>query len=532
MASFTGKIGTPSNGFTLKVNYTYTQDSEKTTITSISGAVKRNDSSFTPYNTTKNAVLTVKRLDDTNSWITAKTLKSTSSYSISSDSYYTWVSGSNIEIPHKTDGTQKLRLTFEVDGKLSNYYPKGSITSDITLPTIEMHEAPSDIEYTITEINPLLVSAGVPSDTFVNGLSIKRFNVTNYNLYDDATLSVFKYYERTFNLLSYTENPFVVDYLNTYQMYPLEAEDGTKTIQYSIGVEDSLGYRGWNNRLNNPYIPYFKPIFSSTTKAKRNGQTTGNVLLNVQGSFYNALIGNITNNIASIQYKIWNKEEDEPSDTNYITIPSNLITINGNAFSVSNCEIGLESTISSYNFDYEQSYEVKVKVVDLFEQDAEILTGGVPVGEATWTEYKDRVDFKKITVQGKELSSTDVQLNGESIVTDGVANISKTVSMSVSTKTLKSGFSTTATTVDFTEYIGVYIRVLPSSGAAYVPLFIPANLITTTATSYQGADESNWVSLSLQKSGTDIIILGKGRSSTSGNYAVYGVKLNGTIEVL
>lgn len=63
--SFNGDIGTPSKGFNLKIDVTYSQDiaTNKTTITSAKGYVKRNNSTYYPYNTTSSAVFTVKNTD-------------------------------------------------------------------------------------------------------------------------------------------------------------------------------------------------------------------------------------------------------------------------------------------------------------------------------------------------------------------------------------------------------------------------------------------------------------------------------------
>lgn len=141
MASFSGNIGTPADGFTLKVEYSYTQSiaNNNSVIDSIKGYCKKNNSSYYPYNTSKIATIKIERLDDSNNWVTVKTLSNTDRYSfdgVSTSTYLEFVSGSNITIPHKTNGEQQLRITFEVDGKLSSYYPKGSISSSPKLTTI------------------------------------------------------------------------------------------------------------------------------------------------------------------------------------------------------------------------------------------------------------------------------------------------------------------------------------------------------------------------------------------------------------
>ena len=126
-----------------------------------------------------------------------------------------------------------------------------------------------------------------------------------------------------------------------------------------------------------------------------------------------------------------------------------------------------------------------------------------------------------------------IQKNGSTVAsftanaTSGVtANIGVPTGISISTTSLKgNSYSTSATTVAFSGYIAVYCIVRPTSSSAWVPLFIPANLITTTATEYQGADEGNYVKFKLQKSGSNIVITGTGRSG-SGTFQVYGVKLS------
>lgn len=141
MASFNGNIGTPSGGFNLKVEYSYTQDkvNNKSIISSIKGYCKKNNSSYYPYNSSKVATIKLERLNDSGSWVTVTTLSDSSSYSfngVNTSTYLTFVSGSNISIPHKSDGKQQLRITFNVDGKLSSYYPVGSISQTDTLTTI------------------------------------------------------------------------------------------------------------------------------------------------------------------------------------------------------------------------------------------------------------------------------------------------------------------------------------------------------------------------------------------------------------
>ena len=64
----------------------------------------------------------------------------------------TLVSGSNIVIPHKSDGSQKIWIQLTVDGKLSNYYPYGTVSDYFELPTIPRATTPT--------LNPSTVEVG------------------------------------------------------------------------------------------------------------------------------------------------------------------------------------------------------------------------------------------------------------------------------------------------------------------------------------------------------------------------------------
>lgn len=138
MASFNGNIPTPENQFNLLVEYSYTQSvgSNKTTITSITGYVKRNNANAYPYNTQKSATITIERQNEEDKWVVVDTISDSSGYNLGSDGYKTFVSGSDISISHKNNGKQKIRITFEVDGKLSTYYPIGSVSQTISLEDI------------------------------------------------------------------------------------------------------------------------------------------------------------------------------------------------------------------------------------------------------------------------------------------------------------------------------------------------------------------------------------------------------------
>lgn len=125
---FSGNIPTPSNGFNLKVEYSYYQPlGENYTEVTAKGYVKRNNSAYHPYNTTSSVTLNIGG--------NAKT--TTNAYSINVDNYVHLITHT-ARIQHEADGTKNINITFEVDGKLSNWYPKGSISQDLALPQIRL----------------------------------------------------------------------------------------------------------------------------------------------------------------------------------------------------------------------------------------------------------------------------------------------------------------------------------------------------------------------------------------------------------
>lgn len=133
--SFNGDIGTPSKGFNLKIDVTYTQNisTNQTTITSVQGYVKRNDSSYYPYNSTSSAVFTVKSTSGTQLYSATKNPK----YDLGSNGYKKVLDISpDAEISHESDGKKSIVISFSFNGKLSSYYPNGSISKTVELPTI------------------------------------------------------------------------------------------------------------------------------------------------------------------------------------------------------------------------------------------------------------------------------------------------------------------------------------------------------------------------------------------------------------
>lgn len=173
MPTIGGNIGTPSGGFWLGVDFYYSQNTEGnySTITSIVSKVTKNNSSYKPYNLTgKTATLKVEYLNESGSWVTAANLSDSSGYDMRSASTITLVSGSNIKIPHKSNGKQTVRITAYVNGNLSNYYPNGTVTSSVDLTDIPRATTPSLDPVTVEMGKSIAISLPRAVSTFTHTL--------------------------------------------------------------------------------------------------------------------------------------------------------------------------------------------------------------------------------------------------------------------------------------------------------------------------------------------------------------------------
>ena len=59
------------------------------------------------------------------------------------------------------------------------------------------------------------------------------------------------------------------------------------------------------------------------------------------------------------------------------------------------------------NLIYTKTYNYKIILRDIYGYEDAILDGTLPTGQSVWTEYKDRVDFLNITIEGKKVVAND-----------------------------------------------------------------------------------------------------------------------------
>ena len=173
MPTIGGNIGTPSGGFYLGVEFYYSQNTEGnySTITSIVSKVTKNKSAYVPYNLTgKTATLKIEYLNESGSWVTAANLSDSSGYDMRSVSTITLVTGSNIKIPHKSNGKQTVRITAYVNGNLSNYYPNGQIVKSVDFTDIPRATTPNLEPVTVEMGKSIAISLPRALSTFTHTL--------------------------------------------------------------------------------------------------------------------------------------------------------------------------------------------------------------------------------------------------------------------------------------------------------------------------------------------------------------------------
>lgn len=280
--------------------------------------------------------------------------------------------------------------------------------SDIEIPS--GHTPPALVLTSITETDTTLVNLGVANDVFVPTLSQKTFTLTA-QLYDDAIVQSYKIKQESNEVTAQTStNPISIPI--NYRTANLIVNNNTVTYYYS--VTDSKDATTTIGPYTYTVIPYAKPIFTGSTNAKRNGQTSGLAQLNISGTYFDGQIGSATNDI-TIKYKFY---EVGSSSSTYYTISSADIVKSDGTFQVSSYEIGSTNPSDTNYFDYLKQYVVEIVVEDNFNSITiqKRINKGIPV----WTEYSDRVHFEKLEAKDTNINGSldvvgSITLNGSPI---------------------------------------------------------------------------------------------------------------------
>lgn len=309
--------------------------------------------------------------------------------SYNGSSTVTLKSGNNIEIPHNSDGTKTIDISFSVTDTTGVNYTCGNASLSSTLTLSVLHKAPEITDISVIESNTQLTGLGVDNNTIVQYLSNKKFTVTA--TYDDATITECSIYHNNVLIGTSTTNEVTVNFNNVAELIT----SGNDSVGLSIAVKDSKD--GYSTRMFNfAVIKYTRPSIETTSTTIKRKTGNGTVLtdniavLNFVGTCYkgNDVIGN--NNKPTVQYKIWNTSEP----TNYTTLTA------------SNVENVIIKDYEINNISYTSAYDYKIKMYDVFtniETTSNPKIGRVPTGKSVWTEYKDRVDYLAITRQGKQI---------------------------------------------------------------------------------------------------------------------------------
>lgn len=281
----------------------------------------------------------------------------------------------------------------------SGDFTPSSASASGSLTLTKLHDAPSITSFSLVEKNTQLTNLSVPNNTIVQYLSNKTATI-NVSTYDNATITNYSVYHNNVLIGSSKSNTITINFANIGELI----DSGTGKVGLMVAVTDSLG--GYSTKIFDfSVIKYTRPTIekTSTTIKRKTGNgtvlTDNKVLLNFVGTCYkgNDVIGN--NNKPTVQYKIWNTTEP-----NYST----LTTPNSANVSIKDYEIS--------NILYTSTYNYKIKIYDVFtttETTINLKNDKVPTGVSVWTEYKDRIDFEKITINGNnpfEYSTKEIKI--------------------------------------------------------------------------------------------------------------------------
>lgn len=299
----------------------------------------------------------------------------------------------------KVLGTRIITITGAFSGKkvgsftvdTSTDWALKSGSASVTLDLDDLHTPPVVNSVDLVEKNTQLNSyTGI-----VQFLSTK--NITfDTSTYDDATISSYQVQHNGVLIGSSTSNGMTINFDNVGTLATFEM-NGKTYATFKFIVIDSYGTSS-SLEQQIEVIKYSKPnLVQTSSNVKRNGQLTGKVKLNLIGSFFNQTINGVANTI-SLKFAYWKKGDDE--STTYYNIP---FTASDNNINISDWNVAKNGTeISDISKDY--AYMFKIIATDHFNKKSEI-TLLCPVGEYLWAEFKDRVDFKDITIKGEPVKS-------------------------------------------------------------------------------------------------------------------------------
>lgn len=375
---------------TLKVSVQIYKSGTGQTMGTFSGSVKIDGASyniskyFNPYNYSKWAEVGSKTV----------TIQNASNKNVSLSSSLTQ-SGTTMAGTYKVSGSAQLDSLFDPP-----------VITDVTMQ----------------EINPNLIGI-IDHNIFVDNLSIKQFQITS-TFDEESTPTRYTILNR---IVPYSSTNNIVT-LNCIENELEKNEDGT--IDIKARVIDSNDGVGYSETIQCPNIPYKNiNLIETATYVKRNGQTSGRAFLNVSGTFFNDSVGSVNQSgeyKPNIKYKFWEYGTQEPNSYDNV-IPSNNIDHTGNKFTITNLEIGTQTESAINHFNPEKAYRFRIQVNDNFTT-YESTEKSITVGEYLWGEFRDRVDFKKITIKGDQVLMPFILFENDSGTSTGTITLNDDVS--------------------------------------------------------------------------------------------------------
>lgn len=408
MASWTKKLSSDTRySITLTINETSTSVANNTSVVSYTlTATKSSGSGYYTSNSNNQVKITINGKEVVNKKISYD-------FTGSTPKTITLASGTTDPIKHEDDGTKTIACSGYFKDSNNSL---GNATASGNLTLTPLHKPPEVNIATPTEQNSVLTGYGITGSQFVAYLSIKSFFI-NTTRYDDATITSYTIKNGTTTATG-SSSSLSLNFKNK----PLEITNNLVYVQAT--ATDSMGATGTYTRMFSSYVPYFPAtIVASNFTTKRAGQLTGNITLKASGTYYNGSIGSGQTAVAvtpKVSYRY--KEKTAQSYNDWIDIVDASVTKSNGNWSTS---------ITLSGFNYQSAFDFQLKVTDNVAKanglNVATASTTIPVGEPTWTEYKDRVDFKKLTIDKKQILAPyvlydDGETSGNITLNDSSAN--------------------------------------------------------------------------------------------------------------
>ena len=407
MASWTKKLSSDTRySITLTVTETSTSVADNTSVVSYTlTATKSGGSGYYTSNKTNPVKVTLGGTEVVNK-------KVTYDFTGSTPKTITLASGTQT-ITHDADGTKTISCSGyfkDAENSLGNATASGNLT------LTPLHKPPEPSINSITETNSVLTGYGITGNKFVAYLSKKQFGISSIK-YDGVSITNYTIKNGT-NTLTASGEPSTITLDFKNKALALE----NNKVKIELTAIDSMNSIGSTSiEYENPILYFPATIVASSFKSqtRRAGQLTGNITLSANGTYYNGSVGS-----QAVSPKVYYRYKEKTASTfnSWTQIADGSVSKNNGNWSTS---------ITLSGFNYQKAYDIEVKVSDNVAEanSLNVATASttIPVGEPTWTEYKDRVDFKKLTINKQQILAPYVLYNdsatsGNITLSDSVAN--------------------------------------------------------------------------------------------------------------